>query len=350
ASFGSIFDGTDVLLTRAQEALCAENGSADCANGSVGDFMLDISVALIDRLEGVVDFISSLSAVTAPLLVVSANLGTATGVIDTTERAVININNSITSVNAIITGDGPVAELMDGETITNIDGDVLDDIQDGRDALEQATELTESSSLEIAEQLTGNESTITRIKYQLDEVNGNEILGDEDIRNATLTTVLDDVLQPMRDLTVDIYDVQNDDIPEVRENIEVYLDQAVQAVAGIIFLPGVILFLTSLCSGVCQSSKPLYLNMFFVFMTQILFCLVAGVFLAVSKINGDLCDHHMELIEANLPEFNTTVQDVEIVVDFPKVEKILTCSGDAGDVPTDSNNFVDILEIQQVMS
>lgn len=29
----------------------------------------------------------------------------------------------------------------------------------------------------------------------------------------------------MRDLTVNIYDVQNDDIPEVRENIEVYLDQ-----------------------------------------------------------------------------------------------------------------------------
>lgn len=81
----------------------------------------------------------------------SANLGTATGVIDTTERAVININNSITNVNAIITGDGPVAELMDGETITNIDGDVLDDVQDGRDALEQAAELTESSSLEIAE-------------------------------------------------------------------------------------------------------------------------------------------------------------------------------------------------------
>lgn len=41
-------------------------------------------------------------------------------------------------------------------------------------------------------QLTGNESTITRIKYQLDDEHGNEILGDEDIRNATLTTVLDE--------------------------------------------------------------------------------------------------------------------------------------------------------------
>lgn len=41
-------------------------------------------------------------------------------------------------------------------------------------------------------QLTGNESTITRIKYQLDDVHGNELLGDEDIRNATLTTVLDE--------------------------------------------------------------------------------------------------------------------------------------------------------------
>lgn len=31
--------------------------------------------------------------------------------------------------------------------------------------------------------------------------------------------------------------------------------QGVQVVAGIIFLPGVILFLTAICSGICQSSK-----------------------------------------------------------------------------------------------
>lgn len=43
-------------------------------------------------------------------------------------------------------------------------------------------------------------------------------------------------------------------------------------------------------------------------MTQILFCLVAGVFLAVSKLNGDICDHHLDLIENNLESTNTTVQ------------------------------------------
>lgn len=48
--------------------------------------------------------------------------------------------------------------------------------------------------------------------------------------------------------------------------------------------------------------------MVFVFMTQILFCLLAGVFLAVAKMNGDLCDHHLDVIEANVEPMNTTVQ------------------------------------------
>lgn len=48
--------------------------------------------------------------------------------------------------------------------------------------------------------------------------------------------------------------------------------------------------------------------MCFVFMTQILFCLVAGIFLAIAKINGDICDHHLSFFEANLDSYNSTVQ------------------------------------------
>lgn len=41
-------------------------------------------------------------------------------------------------------------------------------------------------------QLTGNESAIVRIKYQLDDIHGNEILGDPDLRNETLKVVIDE--------------------------------------------------------------------------------------------------------------------------------------------------------------
>lgn len=47
--------------------------------------------------------------------------------------------------------------------------------------------------------------------------------------------------------------------------------------------------------------------MLFVFFTQILFCLVAGVFLAVAKMNGDVCDHHEQLIETNMGSRNVTI-------------------------------------------
>ncbi|CAM9288430.1 unnamed protein product, partial [Hapterophycus canaliculatus] len=255
ASFVAIFDGTDVLMTRLQEALCAKNGGGICVTGSVGEFMLGIAAALINRLESIVDFISSLSQVAAPLVWVSSNLLNATGVIDTTERAIININVSINSVNTVLTGDGNVADFTDGGAIDTLSVDILDDIEEGRDALAQAAQLTESSALEVADQLAGNNSAIVRVKYQLDSVNGNELMGDEDLRNATLSVVMDEVLQPMRELTEDIYDMQTNELPDARKAVLSYVDMAVEAVAGIIFLPGAIMFLTSLCSGIFQSSK-----------------------------------------------------------------------------------------------
>ncbi|CAM9938047.1 unnamed protein product, partial [Pylaiella littoralis] len=347
ASSDSIFEGTDVFMTKLQQALCSENGSPNCSEGSIGMFMLDIAEALVDRLELVVAFISNLAVVTLPLASVGSDLQTATGVINTTEAAVVNINGSITSVNLILTGDGKVAEVTDGGAIATIPESTSADIQEGRDALAEASRLTGDSAIEVSDQLTGNESAIVRIKYQLDDIHGNEILGDPDLRNETLKVVIDEVLLPTRELTQDIYDFQSNELPEAQEGAETYLNLVVTAVAAIIFLPGLILFLTSLCSGICQSSKPLYLNMCFVFMTQILFCLVAGIFLAIAKINGDICDHHLSFFEANLDSYNSTVQGVEIVLDYGKLEKVLTCDGEFGDAPTSSNNFVDILGIQQ---
>lgn len=43
----------------------------DCATGSVGDFILEIADGLGTRLDGVVDFIDSLSTISEPLTEVS---------------------------------------------------------------------------------------------------------------------------------------------------------------------------------------------------------------------------------------------------------------------------------------
>lgn len=44
----------------------------------------------------------------------------------------------------------------------------------------------------VSRQLSGNDSDIVRVKYQLDRINGNEFGDDEDIRNDTLTSILDE--------------------------------------------------------------------------------------------------------------------------------------------------------------
>lgn len=71
--------------------------------------------------------------------------------INTTERAVVNINDSINSVNLVLTGDGNVAEFTDGGAVATIDGEVLNGVQEGRDALATASQMTEESRLEVAE-------------------------------------------------------------------------------------------------------------------------------------------------------------------------------------------------------
>lgn len=69
--------------------------------------------------------------------------------INTTERAVIHINDSITNVNLVLTGDGNVAEFTDGGAVPTIGPEILDDIQEGRDALAAASEMTEDSQVEV---------------------------------------------------------------------------------------------------------------------------------------------------------------------------------------------------------
>lgn len=71
--------------------------------------------------------------------------------INTTEAAVVNINGSITSVNLILTGDGKVAEVTDGGAIATIPESTSADIQEGRDALAEASRLTGDSAIEVSE-------------------------------------------------------------------------------------------------------------------------------------------------------------------------------------------------------
>lgn len=70
--------------------------------------------------------------------------------IDDTENAIFRINDTIESVNLILTGDGTVGELS-GDGVDYIDAALLDDVDEGRAALVSAEEMTADSRVEVAE-------------------------------------------------------------------------------------------------------------------------------------------------------------------------------------------------------
>lgn len=79
----------------------------------------------------------------------TGNLTAAGGVINRTETSVLHINDSITNVNLILTGDGNVANITGGEGLATISNDVISDISNGKDALESAGSLTSESTADI---------------------------------------------------------------------------------------------------------------------------------------------------------------------------------------------------------
>lgn len=89
-------------------------------------------------------------------MLVAANITTASGVIDSTERAVYRINDSIASVNLILEGDGNVAEFTDGGGVDPIGDDVFEDIAEGSEALTAAADITADAIVEMA----------TRVQWQ----------------------------------------------------------------------------------------------------------------------------------------------------------------------------------------
>lgn len=81
----------------------------------------------------------------------AANLTTAGQVINGTEEAVLHINDSIVSVNLVLTGNGSVAQFIDDGGLDTIDPAMLEDFDEGRDAVTEAKELTTESAEEVAE-------------------------------------------------------------------------------------------------------------------------------------------------------------------------------------------------------
>lgn len=63
----------------------------------------------------------------------------------------VNINASIPIVNSILTGDGSVAELTDDTTLLPLDASILESIDDGKTALEAASNLTTDSITDVLE-------------------------------------------------------------------------------------------------------------------------------------------------------------------------------------------------------
>lgn len=63
----------------------------------------------------------------------------------------MNINATIPIINDILTGNGTVAELTDETTLVTLDASILENLDDGKTALEAASNLTRDSITDVLE-------------------------------------------------------------------------------------------------------------------------------------------------------------------------------------------------------
>lgn len=80
-----------------------------------------------------------------PSAAVAANLTTTGQVLNSTALAVTNINNSISNVNEVLTGNSSLAGLVDGGLDT-IPADTFDTLEAGGDAVDDAVDLIGESA------------------------------------------------------------------------------------------------------------------------------------------------------------------------------------------------------------
>jgi hypothetical protein len=86
---------------------------------------------------------------------------------------------------------------------------------------------------------------------------------------------------------------------DVNDYYQKYAKPAGMAIAGLVFLPALVLLLLSACSAMCRSPKPFYVNMFFVFAVQWLYCIWGGGLLLISQLSSDICTSHEGVLTAN---------------------------------------------------
>jgi hypothetical protein len=349
-TLGNIVDGTDVFMTEFQLSLCAVDGGEDCVAGSVGDYLGVIQSSVERTLDSSVDWLDNLGELVPPLDLAASNLTELEQALNSTEAALLAVNASMLAMETTLTNSNYLRFGLDFELPLIAQEDV-ESLGSNRESVRDGRGSIADSRREVYDQLVAPDSPIAILKYQLDNVPGNEeASAPEDLRQ-TAVGALTDLLDFFQGWTKDVYDVQYGTLDGLwTRAMDDFVDGVALGTAIIAFLPAAVLLLLSIFATMCGSAKPLYMDMMFIFLVQGLYCLSAGAYLLVATVNQDVCDAHPEIVRNVFtdPISSLTPETQSNVAVGTAVMNILNCHGQRGDPPTADNNLVSIMGIQDM--
>jgi hypothetical protein len=345
-TFDRSINGVDTFMTDIQRKLCSATAEGDCEQGSVGNLMDMIAGSVTSVMDDTVATLDSFSLLLPPLAEVNVELA---GMDDAFQGMDVHLPKVAAAADAAsaILADGEFQAYGIAISLPTVESTVYTNIAAARVNVNTAASTLATSEAELSAQLIGPDSPVQQLRTRVDDESGNEQPpGETNLRSESLVPV-DEIMDQLHSLSSSANDFQIGDLDDWDGAVQDNMTYVSIGVAAVIFLPGIILLLSLCFAGMCKSPKPFYLSMTFGFVFQGIFCLIAGIFLIIAKVDKDVCANHEELLRVNVKQtFSANGIETrplgEVLVDT------FQCNSEFGDPVTPSNNLVDIMGVREM--
>jgi len=209
--------------------------------------------------------------------------------------------------------------------------------------MQRAMEDTIAAANDTANTMKKHIKTSTDFQYTLDGIEGNEVDGKDDMR-IEAEKLKDEYRDFLIDVSLQALDYHSE-AEDMHEQVQSYYPHFTIGVATFTFIPALVVLFSCCCSSMFKSRKPMCLAIAFMFLVQGIYGIIFGIMLTFAEVNSDLCDWHVELMDASLEKFGP--EDTPFL---GSVHEVLNCPAAVDGVTTKDNNLVDILGLYQYLN
>ncbi len=354
ATYDKVLTGAGKFMSDTQSAICTDGGKAesftDCDRGSFGDFLSAIKHEAVEIFDSGLNIVNSIGAMVTAVGGISTHIDNIGSNLTSMEQGLNDIDTNLTAAQAAV-DSLPDGVEIDYPSIERHD-DVIKQLQAAQSVLEKSATLIDHTEDDLHATLVDDDSQVGRFRRMIDHIPGNEANGDADLRGEVLG-VLNEGYEELAGVSEKVSEFRDDHVSELKGAYDVQFKQASLLVFALLTLPGALLLLLSLCAMTIKSPKPFYCSMAFGFFGLGIYCMISGLFLALSKFTTDTCNNIGTLLVTNLPDsYEFTAPDGKLIQIPPLGEVAVAlsqCQGFVGYEPSNRNNFIDILQLGDLL-